>query len=108
MLRLTRFPRWKKGYPVGTRPNLGEAMQFEADQQRYNRIMERLSVPEKRDSSVSLLLDLSGSMAQGDRIIESFKALVLLTEVLSQLDVPHEILGFAELPQHDNDRQQWE
>ncbi len=60
-----------------------------------NKIFETAFHPEKKDYAVTLLIDLSGSM-RGERIKETFKAVVLLTEVLNRLGVRNEILGFQD------------
>jgi len=58
------------------------------------RIFESLSRPETKDYAVTLLVDLSGSMQ--DKISETFKAVVLLAEVLNRLGVKIEIVGFQD------------
>lgn len=61
-----------------------------------DRIFSTRNLPGKRDFSITLLVDLSGSMSVEGRIEETFKAVVLFTEVLSRLGIPHEILGFQD------------
>ena len=43
--------------------------------------------------AIMILVDLSGSM-QGEKIRETFKAVVVLSEALNRLQVPFEVLGF--------------
>lgn len=52
--------------------------------------------PKPEHYAVTLLIDLSGSMSRHGKIEETFKAAVLLTEVLAKLNVRVEILGFNE------------
>jgi len=61
-----------------------------------NRIFETVRMPEKRDYSLTLLVDLSGSMSSGNKIHEAFKGTILLAEVLNRLGVANEILGFQD------------
>ena len=48
----------------------------------------------KRSVCFSILLDLSGSMSVDEKISNALKALVLISESLSQLDIPFTINGF--------------
>ena len=50
-------------------------------------------MPDEKDYAISLLVDLSGSM-RGEKIKETFKAVVVLCEVLNKLSIKTEILGF--------------
>jgi len=54
---------------------------------------EKREMPTENDYAISLLVDLSGSM-QGQKIEETFKAVIVLTEVLNRLSIQTEILGF--------------
>ena len=90
-----RHPKWKKGYPTGSRLDLAMAMQAEADPRYLERIWERKTVPHKFDYRFSILVDLSGSM-RGEKIEETFKGLVVLAEVLERLGIQYEILGFQD------------
>jgi hypothetical protein len=49
--------------------------------------------PTEKDYAITLLVDLSGSMS-GVKIEETFKALVVLSEVLGRLSIKTEIIGF--------------
>ncbi len=53
----------------------------------------RKEAPSEKDYAVSLLVDLSGSM-EGPKIEETFKATIVLAEVLNNLNIKFEILGF--------------
>ena len=52
-------------------------------------------MPEKKDYVFTLLVDLSGSM-NGEKITETFKAVVLLSEVLNRLGMKFQVLGFQD------------
>lgn len=60
------------------------------------RLFERRSLPGRRDTAITLLVDLSGSMRFGGKVEETFRASVLLAESLARLDVPFEVLGFQD------------
>jgi hypothetical protein len=90
-----RHPKWRKGFPTGSRLDLAMAMQAEADPRYLERIWERKTIPHKFDYRFSILVDLSGSM-RGEKIEETFKGLVVLAEVLERLGIEYEILGFSD------------
>jgi hypothetical protein len=90
-----RHPKWKKGYPTGSRLDLEKAMQAEADPRYLEKIWERKTIPHKFDYRFSILVDLSGSM-RGEKIEETFKGVVVLAEVLEKLGIQYEILGFSD------------
>ena len=50
--------------------------------------------PKVKDYAITLLIDLSGSMDSDNKIQESFKALIVLSEVLHKLSINFEVLGF--------------
>ena len=52
---------------------------------------------EETDYAVLLQIDLSGSMSRGNKIEEAFKAIVLLSETLNNLNIHFEIDGFQDL-----------
>jgi len=89
-----RHPRWKAGYPSGSKLDLSKAMQYEADRSKYTELWQRKTIPRKMDYRFSLLIDLSYSMA-GEKIEQTFRGLVVLTETLNRLDLKHEIIGFT-------------
>ena len=86
-------PRWVRGLSSGTRIDLREAMAFEADPRRYQSLWMSQKRPEKIDPALIIHIDISGSM-DGERIRESFKGLVLLTEVCARLNLPLEVISF--------------
>jgi len=99
-----RHPRWKAGYPAGTRLNLLKAMQFEAARrlkipsEEYRKMFERKTLPDKRDYKFMFLVDMSDSMHEGggEKIKETFKGLIVLGEVLNRLGIDFAIYGFTD------------
>lgn len=84
----------------GSRINLQRVFRWQADRAAGSKnpdskIFESYHVPEKKDYAITLLVDLSGSM-QGEKIDETFKAIVLLSEVLNRLNVRFEVVGFQD------------
>lgn len=86
-------PKWLRRLSSGTRIDLREAMAFEADPRKYETLWMKQKRPEKIDPAFIIHIDISGSM-DGERIRESFKGLVLLTEVCARLNIPLEIISF--------------
>ncbi|MBU1179893.1 hypothetical protein KJ885_03040 [Patescibacteria group bacterium] len=89
-----RHPKWQKGFPTGSRLDLGKAMQAEADPKYLEKLWERKTIPHKLDYRFSVLVDLSGSM-EGEKIEETFKGVVVLTEVLEKLGIQYKVRGFS-------------
>lgn len=58
-----------------------------------SRAWERRDQPDEKDYAITMLIDLSGSM-QGEKIDETFKAAIVLAEVLNRLSIKTEIIGF--------------
>jgi uncharacterized protein with von Willebrand factor type A (vWA) domain len=59
-----------------------------------NRIFEQRKKPETRDYAISILVDQSWSMMSNAKYIETFKAVILLSEVLNRLGINFEVNGF--------------
>ena len=59
---------------------------------------QRSHEPIEKDYAISLLVDLSGSM-EGKKMEETFKAVIVLSEVLNKLSIKTEIIGFNEYMQ---------
>ena len=55
---------------------------------------QKREMPDEKDYAISLLVDLSGSMSRDNKIEETFKAVIVLSEVLNRLSINLEILGF--------------
>ncbi len=90
-----RHPKWRKGFPSGSRFDLEKAMQAEADPRYLEKLWERKTIPHKFDYRFSILVDLSGSM-QGKKIEETFKGMVTLVEVLEKFGLQYEVIGFSD------------
>lgn len=117
-----RQPRWQKGHPSGGRLDLQAAREFERDPSKYTGLWERKTIPQKRDYRFITLVDLSGSMEQPAKNIdpndprfqswdpgfdleayqklptklqETFKGVIVLTEVLNKLRIENEVIGFT-------------
>lgn len=58
-----------------------------------SRIFKQREDPDRVDYAFTLLVDVSGSMG-GDKMRETFKAVVAIVEVLNRLGVKVEVLGF--------------
>jgi len=58
-----------------------------------SRAWERKEAPLERDYAITLLIDLTGSM-YGEKITETFKALIAMAEPLQRLSIKFEVLGF--------------
>lgn len=58
-----------------------------------SRAWMRREAPLEKDYAITLLVDLSGSM-RGKKVAETFKAVIALAEVMSQLGIKLEVLGF--------------
>ena len=90
-----RKNRVTDGHRSGHKINLNRAMMLESDPRLYDTIWQRRrKVLTKKSVCFSILLDLSGSMTQDEKISNALKALVLISESLSQLDIPFTINGF--------------
>jgi len=77
-----RWPQFKVSFP-GQRMRLKGAFKYEAKKD-YRELFERRLKEERKNFSVLLLVDLSGSM-EGDKIEETFKGAVLFTEALERV-----------------------
>ena len=90
-----RKNRVTDGHRSGYRINLDRAMMFESDPSLYDTLWQRRSkVLTKRSVCFSILLDLSGSMSENEKIVNALKALILISEALTHLEIPFTINGF--------------
>lgn len=89
-----RHPRWRTGYPTGQRVDLEQVMQAVKDPARLRTLWERKTIPRRIDYRFVFLVDVSGSMLSG-AIVETFKGLVVLVEVLEKLWIPNEVIAFS-------------
>ena len=83
------------GLKSGLKLNAGQVIKniIGSVPEQKQRNFERSNLADRSSHAVSLLIDLSGSMS-GEKIEQTFKATVLLGEVLHRIGVPYEILGF--------------
>lgn len=90
-----RTQKWQGGFKTGKRIDIKKRMQEKAlgISAVESRAWQKRELPSEKDYAISLLVDLSGSM-QGQKIRETFKAAVVLAEVLNRLSINTEILGF--------------
>ena len=90
-----RMHAWQGGLRSGKRIDIKRRIQEKAKEipAMESKAWEKRELPSENDYAISLLVDLSGSM-QGQKIEETFKAVIVLTEVLNRLSIQTEILGF--------------
>ncbi len=90
-----RSSHWETGYKFGKKIDIKKRIQEKAKGVSVfdSRSWQKRELPQEKDYAISLLVDLSGSM-QGAKIEETFKAIVVLAEVLNRLSIKTEILGF--------------
>lgn len=91
-----RAKTWKTGFKSGKRINIKKRIQEKAKDipAVESRAWQKREFPQEKDYAITLLNDLSGSMARGGKIQEDFKAKIVISEVLNRLSVNTEILGF--------------
>lgn len=87
--------KWLSGFKTGKRIDIKKRMQERAlgVSPVESKAWQKRELPSEKDYAISLLVDLSGSM-QGEKIQETFKAAIVLAEVLNRLSINTEILGF--------------
>lgn len=90
-----RGSHWETGYKFGKKIDIKKRIQEKAKGVSVfdSRSWQKRELPQEKDYAISLLVDLSDSM-QGKKIEETFKAIVVLAEVLNRLSIKTEILGF--------------
>jgi len=95
IFRARRHNRWEGGKRSG--PNISLSRRISEIGQGISafdsRAWQKRELPSEKDYAITLLTDLSGSM-QGEKINETFKAVIVLSEVLNRLSIKVEILGF--------------
>ena len=87
--------KWETGFKSGKKIDMKKRMQEKAlgISAVESKAWQKREAPQEKDYAISLLVDLSGSM-QGEKIYETFKATIVLAEVLNRLSINTEILGF--------------
>lgn len=87
---------WKSGFMTGKRIDIKRRIQEKAKSvpAMESKAWQKREMPDEKDYAISLLVDLSGSMSRDNKIEETFKAVIVLSEVLNRLSINLEILGF--------------
>lgn len=90
---------WKSGFTTGKRIDIKRRIQEKAKSipAMESKAWQKRELPQEKDYAISLLVDLSGSMFGDNKIGETFKAVIVLSEVLNRLSINLEILGFNSL-----------
>lgn len=90
-----RANKWLSGFKTGKRIDIKKRIQEKAKgvPAIESKAWQKRELPQEKDYAISLLVDLSGSM-RGEKIKETFKAVIVLAEVLNRLSIKTEILGF--------------
>ena len=86
---------WKSGFKRGKRIKIKKRIQEKAKSisAMESKSWQKRELPKEKDYAITLLVDLSGSM-WGENIEQTFRAVVVLAEVLNRLSISTEILGF--------------
>jgi hypothetical protein len=95
LLRPRRRLHETAGYRSGHRLDLRRVMAFEADPRLWDKLWRRKSIPDRHQTVVSLLVDLSGSM-HGPKTDAAQAGTVLMAEALHRLQIPFAINGFQD------------
>jgi cobaltochelatase CobT len=87
---------WQSGFTTGKRIDIKRRIQEKAKSvpAMESKAWQKREMPQEKDYAISLLVDLSGSMSHDQKIEETFKAVIVLSEVLNRLSINLEILGF--------------
>jgi len=91
-----RAQGWKSGFTTGKRIDIKRRIQEKAKSvpAMESKAWQKRELPKEKDYAISMLVDLSGSMSNGNKIRETFKAVIVLSEVLNRLSINLEVLGF--------------
>jgi hypothetical protein len=95
LLRPRRRLHETAGFRSGNRLDLRRVMAFEADPRLWDKLWRRKSIPDRHQTIVSLLVDLSGSM-HGAKTEAAQAGTVLVAEALHRLQIPFAINGFQD------------
>ncbi len=90
-----RAQKWESGFRSGRKIDIKRRIQEKAKglSAVESKAWQKRELPQEKDYAISLLVDLSRSM-RGEKIRETFKATIVLAEVLNRLSINTEILGF--------------
>lgn len=91
-----RSSTWETGFRSGKVVDIKRRIQEKAKSVPVvqSKAWQRRELPKEKDYAITLLVDLSGSMRQGNKMPETFKSVVALTEVLNRLSIDTEVIGF--------------
>lgn len=91
-----RASGWKTGFKTGDKVDIHKRIQERARgiPPMEGKSWKRREAPKEKDYAITLLVDLSNSMA-GATIEETFRSTIVLAEVLSRLSIKTEIVGFS-------------
>jgi hypothetical protein len=95
LLRPRRRLHETAGFRSGHRLDLRRVMAFEADPRLWDKLWRRKSIPDRHQTAVSLLVDLSGSM-YGPKTDAAQAGTVLMAESLHRLGIPFALNGFQD------------
>jgi hypothetical protein len=95
LLRPRRRLHETAGFRSGHRLDLPRVMTFEADPRLWDKLWRHKSIPDRHQTIVSLLVDLSGSM-HGPKTEAAQAGTVLVAEALHRLQIPFAINGFQD------------
>jgi hypothetical protein len=95
LLRPRRRLHETAGYRSGNRLDLRRVMAFEADPRLWDKLWRRKSIPDRHQTIVSLLVDLSGSM-HGPKTDAAQAGTILMAEALHRLQIPFAVNGFQD------------
>lgn len=96
---------WKGGFKGGKRIDIKKRIQEKAKDVPVmeSRAWQKRELPKEVDYAITLLNDVSGSMAWDGKNTEDVKAKIVLAEVLNRIGINVEILGFNdELIEYQN------
>lgn len=90
--------KYKGHYRTGKKIDLRKYLQYQASEYdpAYEKFWMRKTLPSKPSINFTLVLDESGSMADGERDLNAMKSLVLFIEVLNHFDMDFNIIGFSD------------
>lgn len=91
-----RHTGWQAGFKSGKRVHIGRAIQEEVSGTSPfdTGAFMRRDQPQETDYAIELLIDQSGSMKSFGKIMEAYKATIVLSEVLNVIGIKFGITGF--------------
>src|SRR5262249_49054175 len=96
LLKPRKRLRESSGHPSGHRLDMRRVMSFDADPRTWDKLWRRKNIPDRFNTAISLLVDLSGSM-RGPKTDAAVAGTVLLAQTLHRLQVPFAVNGFQDV-----------